>query len=557
MTERQQAEPQPQSGGGNSSLMRSGAIMALGTIASRLTGFVRTAVIVIALGTSLGSIYNLSNTIPNIVYDLLLGGILSSVVVPLLVKARRQDKQYGEEYEQRVFTAAVLFLLAITIGAVLLASVIMNAYNPDLHGKERDVAVLFAVFFLPQIFFYGVGAFAGAILNTRNSFAAPMWAPVLNNIVVIAMGGIFLFLHTGDDPTAANISDTEFLLLAIGTTGGIVLQTVALWPSLRRVGWKWRPRLDFRPGELGLVGRTAGWTLFYVVMTQIGFLMVTRFVNGGDALAKEAGLGSSYGFASYSTAYQFFQLPYAIVAVSVITALLPRMSQHAAEDQKDLVRDDFSSGLRLSSVLIIPGAALLLTLSGDIATAFLQHGKFTAADAAVIARIMQVFAVALVPFAIYQLMLRVFYAYRDTRTPALVAIATVITNIVCAYVAYETLEPQDIVTGIAAAFVVTNVVGVVVCSLVLRRRLGRMDAGRIIAAHVKMLAAAGPLAAFAWGCHVGFEKWAGTGLVPSLLALVVGSVGGGILYLVSARLLHVAEVETMTRALSARIPGLR
>ncbi|GAB3276626.1 hypothetical protein GCM10027589_02260 [Actinocorallia lasiicapitis] len=553
MTEQRQADAR---GGGASSLMRSGALMALGTIASRLTGFVRTAVIVVALGQALANIYNLSNTIPNIVYDLLLGGILSSVIVPLLVKARKQDKVYGEQYEQRVFTAAVLFLLAITITAVALSSVIIHAYNPHLTGKESDLAVMFAVFFLPQIFFYGVGAFAGAILNTRDSFAAPMWAPVLNNLVVIAMGGVFFAIHKGD-ATADNLTNGEFLLLACATTGGIVLQTVALWPSLRKVGWKWRPRLDFKPGELGLVGRTAVWTLFYVVLTQVGFLMVTRFVNGGDAEAYAAGLGHAYGFASYSTAYQFFQLPYAIVAVSVITALLPRMSRHAAENDADLVRDDFSAGLRLSSALIIPGAALLLTLSGDIVTTFLARGNLTIQDASVIGRVMQVFAVALVPFSIYQLMLRVFYAYRDTRTPALIAIATVATNIACAYAAYVTFQPQDIITGIAGAFVITNVVGVFVCALVLRRRLGRMDAGRIIASHVKMLAAAGPLAAFAWGCHVGFEKWAGTGSWQSFGALVVGAAGGGILYLVSARLLRIAEVETMTRTLTARIPGLR
>lgn len=539
-----------------SSLMRSGAMMALGTIASRLTGFVRTAIIVIVLGTQLASIYNLSNTIPNIVYDLLLGGILGSVIVPLLVKAKKQDPKYGEAYEQRVFTAMVIFLVGITVLAMVLSSVIIHAYSPKLDGRDFEIAVLFAVFFLPQIFFYGVGAFGGAILNTRNSFAAPMWAPVLNNLVVITIGGSFLLMHDGT-PTASTISDSEFLLLALGTTGGIVLQTVALWPSLRKVGFRWRPRLDFQPGELGLVGRTAAWTLFYVVLTQLGFLMVTRFVNGGDFLAQEAGLGTAYGFASYSTAYQFFQLPYAVVAVSVITALLPRMSQHAAEENAAAVRDDFSSGLRLSSALIIPGAALMMVLAGDIVTVALGHGNTSVDEALVIGRIMQMFAVALVPFAIYQLMLRVFYAYRDTRTPALIALATVATNIAGAVTAYVTLSPRNIIVGIAGAFVVTNIVGVLVCSVVLRRRLGRMDAGKIVKSHVKMLAAAGPLAAFAWGCHLAMEKWAGTGLIPSLVALGAGGLGGGILYLVFAKLLRIAEVETMINTIASRVPGLR
>lgn len=545
--------------GAASSLMRSGALMALGTIASRITGFVRSAVIIIALGNGvLGSIYNLSNTIPNIVYDLLFGGILTSVIVPLIVQAKKRDAEYGEEYEQRFFTITMLGLAVITVLAVVAAPLIMSAYGgSELQGDDLRLAVLFAMFFLPQIFFYGVGAFAGAILNTRESFAAPMWAPVLNNVVVIGVGFAFLMIQSGGKPEASSLTDAEFLLLAIGTTGGIVLQTIMLWPALRRVGFRWRPRLNFQKGELSQVGRTAGWTLFYVLLTQIGFLIVTRLTNSAGFQAVDEGLSEAYGYASYSTAYQFFQLPYAIVAVSVITALLPRMSGHAAEGKTDLVRDDFSSGLRLSSVLVIPGAALMLALAPDIVNALFAHGNTSPADAAVIGRIMQMLAVALVPFSIYQLMLRVFYAYRDTRTPALIAIGTVSTNIATAYLAYLTLPTEDIVVGIAGAFVITNTVGVILCGIVMRRRLGRIDAGRIIVSHVKMLAAAGPLAAFALGCHLLLEKWAGTGLIPSLAALVIGGLGGGVLYLVTARVLRVPEVETMLSTLSARIPGLR
>ncbi|MCD0452425.1 murein biosynthesis integral membrane protein MurJ [Actinocorallia sp. API 0066] len=554
--ERQEERP---AGGAASSLMRSGALMALGTIASRVTGFVRSAVIIIALGNGiLGSIYNLSNTIPNIVYDLLLGGILSSVIVPLIVQAKKRDKEYGERYEQRFFTIALIALAVITLIAVLAAPLIMRAYGgSDLRGEDLRLAVLFAMFFLPQIFFYGVGAFAGAVLNTRNSFAAPMWAPVLNNLVVIGVGIAFLVVQKGGPPSAANLTQAEFLLLAVGTTGGIVLQTAVLWPALRRTGFRWRPRLDFQKGELGQVGKAAGWTLGYVVLTQIGFLVVTRLSNTAGLRGAQEGLGEAYGYASYATAYQFFQLPYAIVAVSVITALLPRMSGHAAEGDVAAVRDDFSSGLRLSSVLIVPGAAYMLALAPDIVNALFAHGNTSAADAAVIGRIMQALAIALIPFSVYQLMLRVFYAHRDTRTPALVAVVTVAVNIATALLAFQLLPTEDIVVGIAGAFVVTNCVGVLVCALLLRRLLGRIDGGRIIAAHVKMLAAAGPLAAFAVACHLLIEKWAGTGLFASLTTLVVGGLGGGILYLVAARILRISEVETMTRTLGARIPGLR
>ncbi|WP_243723481.1 murein biosynthesis integral membrane protein MurJ [Actinomadura sp. 7K507] len=540
-------------GGG---ILRSGAIMAVGTLASRVTGFLRTAVIVAALGTGmLANAYNTANTVPNQIYDLLLGGILVSVIVPLLVRAKERDRTYGEQYEQRVFTLAVIGLGLLTVVAVLCAPLFIDVLAGSYTGDQRTVAVLFARFFLPQLFFYGVGAFAGAILNTRGSFGAPMWAPVLNNLVVIGVGGAFLVVTSGAvDPT--NVSDGQLLLLSLGTTGGIVLQTLALWPSLRKVGFRWRPRLDFQRGEIGEVGRLAGWTLVYVMATQAGLAVVTALANRAGNLAVDEGIGEGYGYTPYFNAYQLFQLPYAIVGVSVITALLPRMSRFAAEGKTADLRAAFSTGLRLSSVIIMPAAALMLVLGPEITTVLFAHGNTSADDALVIARVMQMFAIALVPFSIYQLMLRVFYAHRDTRTPALIGVVTVTTNIIMAFTAYNVLGVEWIVVGLAGGFAISNVVGTITCWLVLRRKLGGMDGRRIIGGHLKLLVAIWPLVGFAYATHTISDALGSTGaLVPALITLIIGSAGGGLLYLVFAKLMRVDEVQTAISTFARKLPG--
>ncbi|WP_407923363.1 murein biosynthesis integral membrane protein MurJ [Actinomadura rubteroloni] len=548
------ALPEPERGAGG--ILRSGAIMAVGTLASRVTGFLRTAMLVAALGTgALGDAYNTANTVPFIVYDLLLGGVLTAVVVPLIVRARERDPAHGARYEQRLFTLAVLGLALITAVAVALGPVFMSIYGGSMHGDQRELAVLFARLFAVQIFFLGVSAFSGAILNTRKRFGAPMWAPVLNNIVICCTAGAFLLVASGGvDPST--IGTGEVGLLAAGTIGGMALQTLALWPSLRGSGFRWRPRLDFRRGELGEMGRMAVWTLAYVVITQIGFAITTRLANSAGVAGRAKHLGD-VGYTPYFNAYQLFQLPYAIIGVSVITALLPRMSEHAAAGRFGDVRDDFSTGMRLCAVIIFPAAGLMGVLGPEIATVLFAHGQTSVANAEVIAEVLRMFAVALVPFAAYQLTLRVFYALQDTRTPALIAVAVVAVNIACALAASRLLPTDKIIVGIAGGFALAQTTGALLGWAVLRRRLGGMDGRRIIATDLRLIVALWPLLGLAYAVHAVLRAGLGTGLVPGLLALAAGSAGGGLLYLLFARLMRVGEVQTMIGTVTARLPGRR
>jgi putative peptidoglycan lipid II flippase len=540
---------------GGGGLLRSSAMMSLGTIASRGTGFIRTAIIVIALGTgALGDAYNTANTIPNIVYDLLLGGILTAVHVPLLVRSRERGAKYAEEFEQRLFTMLVGVLLALTAIAMVAAPLLIDLYASSFTPSQHRLAVIFAMFFLPQIFFYGFGAVAGASLNSRGRFAAPMWTPVLNNIVVSIVALAFLLI-AGAGTKPENITSGETTLLALGTTAGVAIQAIALVPSLRKIGFKWRPRLDFQPGELRSMGNVGGWTLFYVGIQQVGMLVNTNLANAAGARGEKELLGYGVGYTVFTNAYLLFQLPFAIVTVSVMTAMLPKMSRHAAERRYDLVRESLSSGLRLSSVVVVPAAALLFALAAEISTLFFNHGATSLPDALMIANVVQAFALVLVPFMVLQLLQRGFYALADTRTPALISILTIAISIGLATIGFETLPTNMIVEGIAISLGVSWAVGAVITAIMLGKRLGGLGGGAIVQTHVKILVATVPALILALLVHVGFKSMLGQNTIASILALAVGGGGGGALYFLVARRLHIPEVESLYRTVITRLPG--
>ena len=430
----------PGSGRGGPSMVRASSVMAAGTIGSRLTGFARTAVLLYAIGTkNLGDAYNVANTVPNAVYSLALGGILTSVVVPLLVKAAKKHADGGEAYDQRIFTLGVLALGAITVIATAAAIPITAVFG---HGMANPatyhLTLIFTYFFMPQIFFYGVSSLAGAILNARGSFASPMWTPIINNVVVSVIG-IALIVTAGTNLTPATISPGEIQLLGVGTTLGIVLQTVAMWPSMRKVGFAWRPRFDLRRAEAAEIGRMGGWMFFYIVATQLSFTATT--IASNDAGARVCKSCAGAGFAAFSNAWQLFQLPYAIVGVSVITAMLPRMSEHAAAAKNSLLTRDFSAATRLSSVIVVPSALILAVLGPPLARGLFGHGSTSAASARYLGVIFGVFCLGLLPYTLFNLLLRAFYAMHDSRTPALIGAIAMAVRIACCFSRWLSCRP--------------------------------------------------------------------------------------------------------------------
>ena len=537
--------PGPEGG----SLLRSSSMMAVGTLASRGTGFLRTLMLVYALGVvGVANAYNNANTLPNAVYDLMLGGILTSVVVPLLVTAAKRDSDGGEAYDQRMFTLATTALLALTVVATLAASVLVNLYAHALTPQTRHLTVIFAYFFIPQIFFYGVTSLAGGILNARGHFAAPMWTPVINNIVVILV--LLLFIATGGiGVSPGNISTGQVQLLGFGTTLGIVAQTAALIPFLRRVGFRWHPRFDFRRDEVREIRRMAAPLFGYVLTTQASFLVVQNVANAASVRP-----GAAYdSFSTYSYAWQLFQLPYAIIGVSVITALLPRMSAHAAERRYPLVRDDFSTGVRLSSVIVVPAALLLIVLGAPLAEFLIAHGSTTVAEARYVGEVFAIFSLGLVPYMMFQLLLRVFYALHDSRTPMFVGVAVMAANIGISLLVLNVVPTGHVVEGLGASFGVSNVVGAVVSWRILSRRLDGLDGRQIADSLGRMHLAAVPALLFAWAVTFMVGVLFAPGPVYGFITVFLGGSGGLLLYLLFSRALGISEVAALTSTVKTRL----
>jgi putative peptidoglycan lipid II flippase len=536
------AGPQPPAGqpggSGSASVARSSGIMAVGTLGSRLTGFLRTIAQSTALGVGgIAAAYNLSNTLPNAVYYLALGGILTSVIVPLIVSAAKRDSDRGSGYNQRMFTLVTAALAGVTLVATVAAVPIVHLYAgskitdsaPTLH-----LSVVFALFFIPQIFFYGVSSLAGAILNSRGSFAAPMWTPIINNLVVIAVLGLYIAV-AGVHKNPATITGSEVQLLGFGTTLGIIAQTIALIPALRRVGFRWHPRTDFRRTEVAEIGRMAGWMFCYVAATQVAFWVTTKVA--GDA--------SLSGITEYNYAWLLFQLPYAVVGISVITALLPRMSAHAADRRYGLVRQDFSAGVRLAAAIVVPCSLVLAVLGPKLAEVFLAHGATKPAQAHYIGVVFAVFCLGLLPYMVFQLQLRVFYSMHDSKTPALIGLVTMTVNIVANLIALATLR-HDVVVGLGVGFGLANIVGMVISWLILTRRLRGLDGYRIGRSLVRMHAASLPAALLA----------VLVGVVTGGNAIVDVIFGGGLalaMYLAFANALRIDELTGLSRALLARL----
>lgn len=521
------------------SLGRASALGALGTVGSRLTGFLRTVVVAAAVGTAgFAESYNVANTTPNIVYDLLLGGVLTSVVVPVLVRAHAEDDDGGVAFSQALLSAVALALTVVAALAVLAAPLLVDLYLGSAAGAKRDQAVLFTRFFLPQLVAYGITATAGAVLTTRGRFGRDSAVPVLNNLVVVATAVVFVLMQGPARVDTATVSHSQVLVLAVGTTLGVAVMAMALLPSLRSAGVPWRWRWDLPRHRLASSARLAGWVVVAVLVTQAGFAVVTR-------LASDQGL-----FSTYSFAYQLFQLPYAIVGVSVVAALLPAMSRHAATGRTDRLRAEVSRGLRLAGVLVVPAALGLAALAVPLAVATF-HGQAGGSRAVLIGRVLAVFALGLVPFTVQQILLRSFFAAADSRTPAL--LTTVVTVVL---VALDTAvatrwDGAARVVGLAGGFAAAYAVGAVVTGLLVRRRLGGRGR-RVVRLYVRVSAVSAAAVGAGWLAARGVAELL-SGTAGALAQLGAAGVLAPPLYLAGLRVTRVRELDPLLAPIRRRL----
>ncbi|MBT8224788.1 MAG: murein biosynthesis integral membrane protein MurJ [Dactylosporangium sp.] len=529
------------------SVARNSAVMALGSIVSRAIGFLRTAAIGAALGAELvGDDYATANTLPNMVFELLVGGVLASVIVPVLVRAKKQDADGGQAFAQRLLTLAMVFFGAATVIAVTAAPLLTAlVVGDDATAADRELTTLLAYLLLPEIFFYGMAALIAALLNARGHFAAPMWTPILNNIVVIMTAGLFALLHTGTIE-AASITNAEILVLGVGTTSGIVVQALGLLPALRRVGFRWKLRWDFRSLGLGELARLGSWMLLYVAGSQIGVLVTLR-------IARWAGDQGAPGPAIYTNAFLIFMMANGIVAVSIGTALMPRMSSAAADGRLADLAAQLSLGTRLSAVILMPTAAVYIVLGRPLAVTLFQWGAYRHEQALDTGVVIAFAGLALVPYAVSQLQTFAFYALSDTRVPALVNVPVVAFRLAVAGLLVLLLPAEWIVAGLMGVSAASFVLAIGLGYWLLRRRIGRIGLAHIATTLVKLGIAAAAGAVAAGLVLVVLIGMLGDGKVASMIQLAVGGLVLVIGYWAAAILLRIGEIREVGRMVAGRL----
>lgn len=538
----------------DAAVVRSSSLMATGTVVSRVTGVLRTTATAAAIGTLLlADAYQTANTLPNVVYILLVGGALNAVFIPQLVRRMRDDADGGQAYSDRLLTAALVLLAAITVLATLAAPWVVRAYAaPNWSADTLSVATRFAYFCLPQIFFYGAYTLFAQVLNARGHFGTPMFAPVLNNLVVI--GGCVAFIAVTDHhaPTPSTITQGQLTLLASITTIGVVVQAAVLVPVLARSGYRLHPRFDWRGHGLGKAASLARWTVALVAANQLAFLVVTRLANRAGTDAVDAGAHVGAGSYVYGTAYLIFVLPHSVVTVSVVTALLPRMSRAAHAGDVPAVRRDVSRGIVLVSTAIVPASVVFLLLAPRLAQLLVGYGATSDAAAAFIGTVVQAFSVGMVPFSVYYVLLRGYYAQEDTRSPALNAVLLNVVNIVAAYALFLALPAHLAVAGLALAYALAYLVATVVLWVRLAGRLGGLDSYLTVRSLVRLVLAGALAGVVGYLLRAGLGHLVGPGKLGALVEVLVVGAGVGAVFLALARRLRVAEVGQLVTLVRRR-----
>lgn len=515
------------------SLLRSSGLVALGTALSRLTGFARLAAITYAIGLgALTDTYTLANNTPNIVYELLLGGVLSATLVPVFVQHTEEDDHEGTS---AVITVATVALIAIVVAGMLAAPWIVRIYTmtaeEGVAAEQREVATSMLRLFMPQMLFYGLTAMATAVLNARRRFSAPAFAPVLNNLLVT---GMLLALPrvAGHTPTLDDVRDDRglLLLLGLGTTAGIVVMTLVLLPAVRSSGFRFTWNFDRRDPAVREVGRMSGWTLGYVVANQAALLVVLLLANRQVS-----------GVASYTAAYIFFLLPHALVAVSLMTTIVPDLASAWRRRDTETYRDRFSLGVRLMTLVVLPAATGYVLLAKPIIRALLEHGALGAQpDAAGLAADnLAMFGIGLLGYSIYLFTLRGFYALSDTRTPFFLCVVQNALNIMLALI----LEPTMGVPGLALAYGLAHSIAAVVALATLRARVGQLDITRILESVVRIGVACAVMAGVVAVVQRSVGEW-------PIAQTVAGIAAGAIAFALAALALGVEEVGALRARLS-------
>lgn len=525
---------------------RDAAIMAVGTAVSRITGFLRYAALAYVLGltlkygrTNLPSTYNLANSMPNMVFDLVMGGIIASLFIPVFVEYLSTRSREEAWYVASAVTNIALVVLAVVTVVGIIASPLiirlMTAFGSYSSGDVttqmvRDQASFFLRFFMPQIIFYGLSAIFGGLLNAHRHFTAPAFAPIANNLVVIGTVVVFNFLPGPRD------NQLHLVVLGIGTTLGVVAQALVQLPTLLRIGVRYTPAFDLRHPAVRKIGRLAVPLLGYILLWQVNTWFVFALAIRQDG-----------GVPSYQYAQLFFQLPYGIFAVSIITAIFPAMSEHAALKRMSRFKETLNAGIRSTLLVILPCAVVYLTLNRAIIRLLLQHGFFKAGDTELLSGVLFFFALGLVPYSVDMLLTKTFYSMQDTRTPMIINCFVVAVNIACNLIFFRWLGVKGLALGFSTAYLFSMFLD----GTVLRRRLGRLGGRKAALTAAKAGAAAGGMAAVIYASYYLVSRLhPAAGLWNDLLLAALPLAEGTVAFFFLAHLLRMEELAALEQFFS-------
>jgi putative peptidoglycan lipid II flippase len=532
---------------------RNASVMAVGTTLSRITGFLRYAALAYVLGltlrfgeTNLPSTYSLANSMPNIIFDLVMGGIIASLFIPVFVEyLSTRDREEAWYVASSVTNISLIVLGAITVLGIIgspLVIRLMTAFGSYSAGDVttqvvRDQASFFLRFFMPQIIFYGLAAIFAGLLNTHRHFTAPAFAPIANNLVVIGTVVVFYFLPGPRDNTL------HVAVLGVGTTLGVVAQALVQLPMLRRIGVRYTPVIDFKHPAIRKIGRLAIPLLGYILLWQLGNWFVFALAIQVDG-----------GVPSYQYAQMFFQVPYGVFAVSIITAIFPAMSEHAALRRWPRFKDTVSTGIRATILIIVPCCVIFLTLSEPIIRFLLQHGFFKAGDTELLSDVLFFMALGLIPYSIDMLLTKTFYSMQDTRTPMIINCFVVTINITANLIFFNLMGVKGLALGFATAYLFSMLID----GTVLRIRLGRMGGRRVFSTALKTLAAAAAMALVIYASKFMIENlFPFPGLTRDLLDMILPMAEGLVIFFLLAHAMKMEELPLLAQTLSRLVRKLR
>jgi putative peptidoglycan lipid II flippase len=521
--------------------------MSVGTVVSRATGLLRIAAIAAALGVvesdRLTDAYNYANTAPNIIYELVLGGILTSVFVPVFVELlEKEGRERAWEVVSAIINLSMVILVGITALGIIAAPWIARIYSTRLEGAEAaqqlEVITFLLRLFIPQIVFYALTALTAGLLNAHKRFGAPMYTPVLNNLAVIA---VFVAFHQAVGAvTEDSITTVQLLVIGLGTTAGVAIMAIAQLPFLKGLG-RYRLTFSISHPSVRKLARLSVFVIGYVVANQIGYIVVQILAS------EERG-----AYTAYIWAFTFFMLPHGLFAVSLITALLPGMSEHAVNARWDEFRDRLSTGVRATFLLVLPAAVGYFVLGEPIVRFLLKRGVMTETSVDLVAGVLQIFVIGLVPFSIFQLFLRAFYALQDTKTPFLINCGAVALNTAVNIPMFAILGVRGLAVGHALAYVF----GVGIQGAALRARIGRIDGRRIVRSVARIGAAAAGMGVVVWASSGATERLvAPEAFLQQTIGVVIPVVLGVVAYLLLARALKVEELDLARGLIRGRFVG--